>query len=168
MVLIKFHYIQEIDNYECNSDNNLLLICKIYILNKKLEPKIVYFSYNGKTLNLRNKNYSKTIGEEMNKASLIVNEMEILVNTVENDMRISNTSSNSQENQENNTIPLNILSDNLNNENQENQETIEIQENQETIENEEQNENNRKNEKNKNNEKYEDSEKILVFIYSLI
>ena len=144
MVLIKFEYIQEIDNYECNPDDNFLLICKNYILTKKLNPKIVYFNYNGNNFFLKDINPKMTIGEEMNDTSKNDNQMKILVYILEKEMRTPSMFSINQENQENNTIPPNILSNNLINENEEN---------------EEKNENNRKNE---NNEMYVDNEKILV------
>ena len=150
MVHIKFDYRQEINNYECNTDDNFLLICKNYILNKKLNPKIVYFNYNGNRFFLKDINPRMTIGEEMNNTSQKDNEMKILVYILEKEMR---TPSMFSINQENNTIPPNILLNNLNNENEEEEEN---QENEDSKENEEKNEN------KKNNEMNEDNEKILV------
>ena len=153
MVLIKFDYRQEINNYECNTDDNFLLICKNYILNKKLNPKIVFFSYNGNRFFLKDINPRMSIGEEMNRTSQKDNEMKILVYILEKEMR---TPSMFSINQENNTIPPNILINNLNNENEEYEENKENEENEDSKENEEKNEN------KKNNEMNEDSEKILV------
>ena len=143
MVLIKFDYRQEINNYECKADDNFLVICKNYILNKKFNPRIVYFSYDGKRFFLKDINPRTTIGEEMNKISQKDNEMKILVYILEKEMR---TPSMFSINEENNTIPLNIQSNNLNNENEENEENEEKEENEDSKENEEKKENNRKNE----------------------